>query len=193
MLADPLRQQMIDLLRLEPCTVKQLAGALDVGPKKLYYHVNLLLEHDLIRVVGTRMVSGILEKQYRATAYLLILDDMLLAGPPPARDENRDAVMSTILDLTRNDIRNSVRSGLLDLGHDAPTTSSMLLEWSVGHMTAEEAGTFYQRLEALCKDFPPLRSDTEDVRAYRLLVTLFPTTSHTPTGGMHDEGEEDHR
>src|SRR5947209_14743424 len=75
-LADPRRKQLIDLLRQDGATVKELASSLRVSPKSLYYHVNLLLKHGLIRVVDTRLVSGITEKRYRATAYLFLFRDL---------------------------------------------------------------------------------------------------------------------
>ena len=45
--ADPLRLRLLEQLRREPQTVKQLAAALDVAQTKLYYHIKLLEEHDL--------------------------------------------------------------------------------------------------------------------------------------------------
>src|SRR5688572_10061938 len=68
LISDPLRLRMLELLRGEPRTVKELARALGVAPTKLYYHVKLLLERELIRVAETRIVSGITEKRYQVTA-----------------------------------------------------------------------------------------------------------------------------
>ena len=67
MIADPLRLQIIRNLD-EPRTVKELAERLDKPATKLYYHVNQLEKHQIIRVVDTRIVSGIIEKHYRVTA-----------------------------------------------------------------------------------------------------------------------------
>lgn len=74
--ADPRRKQLIDLLRQDAATVKELAATLHVSPKSLYYHVNLLQKHGLIRVVDTRLVSGITEKRYRTTAYLFLFNEL---------------------------------------------------------------------------------------------------------------------
>src|SRR5215472_3478772 len=74
---DPLRLNLVNLLRGEPRTAKELAKILHLSQTKLYYHIGLLEQHGLIRVVGTRLVSGILEKQYQATAYKLSVDRRL--------------------------------------------------------------------------------------------------------------------
>src|SRR5436305_5533764 len=81
-ISDALRSRILDLLRAEAQTVKQLAATLNLPPKKLYYHINLMEQHGLIRVVGTRIVSGIIEKTYRATAYLFWFDKEVFALDP---------------------------------------------------------------------------------------------------------------
>ena len=63
-------------------TVKQIAADLKTPIKKLYYHVNLLEEHGLIRITSTRVVSGIIEKQYRVTAYRLSVERALRSWSP---------------------------------------------------------------------------------------------------------------
>src|SRR5262252_9481402 len=79
-LSDALRARILDLLRAEPLTVKQLAARLGRPPKKLYYHINLMEQHGLIRVVNTRLISGIVEKTYRATAYLFLFEKEVFAS-----------------------------------------------------------------------------------------------------------------
>lgn len=61
------------------CTVKQIAAKLNIPPTKLYYHFKQLEEHGLIRVVDTRLVSGIVEKLYQARAYSYRVDKGLLS------------------------------------------------------------------------------------------------------------------
>src|SRR5215470_2705895 len=116
--ADPLRLKILELLRSRPHTVKQLAAALHTPLKKLYYHVNLLEEHGLIRVASTRVVSGIIEKQYQVTAYRLSIDRSLLAPAAEATGDSLDAFLSLILDHVKSEITRSVRAGLIELGEE---------------------------------------------------------------------------
>src|SRR5919112_744906 len=63
-ISDPLRLKILEAMVArvgEPWSVKELAAALDVPQTRLYHHVELLLERDLIRVAGQRVVSGIIE------------------------------------------------------------------------------------------------------------------------------------
>ena len=69
--ADPLRNQIVELLIMEPQTVKQIAERLGLAPSKLYYHIGLLEKHGIIEVAETRMVANLQEKDYRAVAHTL--------------------------------------------------------------------------------------------------------------------------
>src|SRR5260221_6725972 len=60
-IADPLRLRLVEALRMAPATVKELAAQQDVAPKSLYYHIGLLERHGMVKVVDSRLVSGILE------------------------------------------------------------------------------------------------------------------------------------
>ena len=41
----------------QPTTVKAIAADLNMPPSKLYYHVNMMEKHGLIRVVGMNLES----------------------------------------------------------------------------------------------------------------------------------------
>src|SRR6476620_7963823 len=101
-MSDPLRLQIIEIMLQGARTVKQIAGELKTTPTKLYYHINLLEQHGLIKVSGTRVVSGIIEKQYRLAAYSFDIDRSLLSpsGLTPSgskMDENMDRLLSSFI------------------------------------------------------------------------------------------------
>src|SRR4051794_28260662 len=79
LVSDPFRIQLLELLRERPTTVKELAASLGVPPTRIYYHINLLEVHGLIRVASSRIVSGIVEKRYEVTASRLSVDRALLS------------------------------------------------------------------------------------------------------------------
>ena len=91
-LSDPLRMQIIELMGHTPRTVKQIAKQLDMTPNKLYYHIKLLEDHGLIRVVETRLVSGIVEKHYQTTAKEITVADGLLSISKPEGEGEIDAL-----------------------------------------------------------------------------------------------------
>lgn len=67
-LADPLRGTVLDLLLERAATVTELARALDRPKGTVAYHVNLLVDAGLLRVVRTRKVRAIEERFYGRTA-----------------------------------------------------------------------------------------------------------------------------
>ncbi|MEY2469847.1 MAG: hypothetical protein QOF21_2545 [Actinomycetota bacterium] len=85
-ISDPLRLRLIEELGARPTTVKVLAGVLGMKPNRLYYHVNLLEEHGLIKVTDTRIVSGIVERTYGLVARHFAVDDQLALPAEIKRD-----------------------------------------------------------------------------------------------------------
>jgi DNA-binding transcriptional ArsR family regulator len=175
-ISDALRSRILDLLRAEPLTVKQLAVMLDRPPKKLYYHVNLMEQHGLIRVVNTRLVSGIVEKTYRATAYLFLFNDEVFALAATAGKTGLPPGMALLFETTKNQLDQSVETGLIDLIEDAPTNRRLLFSWNMTRMAPEQAEAFYARLAALVDEFGALGEEPANAHApaYRLFCTLFP-------------------
>jgi DNA-binding transcriptional ArsR family regulator len=66
--SEPLRLQILEILKETPKTVKQVAAELGVNQVKLYYHFKLLEEHGLLRITEERMVSHLIEKVYQTRA-----------------------------------------------------------------------------------------------------------------------------
>lgn len=95
LLSDPLRLRLIEELGAKPTTVKVLAKTLAMKPNRLYYHVNLLEEHGLIKVTDTRMVSGILERTYGLVAkHFAVSDD--LSMPAELKREVADTLFRSV-------------------------------------------------------------------------------------------------
>jgi len=150
--ADPLRLNIIEFLSA-PRTVKQVAEKIDKPPTKLYYHFNLLEKHNLIKMVFTRIVSGIVEKHYVATAHLYRLADGLLAPGNSEFEERLEVILSGLYGSLRNDMRESLKAGVIDFGENAPPHRRLKLLQGAIYLTPDRADEFYQRLETLIKEF----------------------------------------
>jgi DNA-binding transcriptional ArsR family regulator len=187
--ADPLRLRILEQLRREPQTVKQLAAALAVAQTKLYYHIKLLEERDLIRVVRTRVVSGIIEKQYGVTAYRLSVERALLSPSAPAPDEGLETFLSVVLDHTKGEIARGVRAGLIDLDKKSPGEGGMLLGRSWWRLTPEEAGEMTERMKAVAEEYinrHPEGSTAPGVQFYEMLLGFYAVAPPAP-GTAEDE------
>jgi DNA-binding transcriptional ArsR family regulator len=184
--SDPLRQQILETLLDGSKTVKQIASELDLLPTKLYYHVNLLEEHGLIRVTDTRIVSGIIEKQYHASARSFEIRRTLLLPGLQKGDESLDEALDAIFNPIRRSIHTGVERGIIDNTDQAPVYRKLYLRRALTRLSEERAAQFYARLDALIREFESQKSEPENENgeAYRLLISLFPTASP-----HHAEGE----
>jgi len=72
-LADPLRSTLLDLLLERAATVTEMARAVDRPKSTIAYHVNLLVDTGLLRVVRTRRVRAIDERYYGRVARTLYI------------------------------------------------------------------------------------------------------------------------
>jgi DNA-binding transcriptional ArsR family regulator len=67
-MSHPLRDTFLDLVLERAATVKELAAAVDRPPSTVAYHVGVLVDAGLFRVVRTRRVRAIDERFYGRTA-----------------------------------------------------------------------------------------------------------------------------
>ncbi|GAB4513714.1 MAG: hypothetical protein OHK0046_14760 [Anaerolineae bacterium] len=182
-LADPLRLSIVHYLR-KPGTVKQIAERVNKPPTKLYYHFNLLEKHNLIQMVDTRLVSGIVEKQYQAAAHTFRLERGLLAPDSAGFDENLDVTLSHLFGAARDDLRQSMLAGVIKMAEDAPQHLRLLLTHGQVMLHPEQATSFYERLLALLREFNMSNDgeETDEMQAYKLVVLMHPL-AHRPDDG----------
>ena len=111
-LSDPLRLDILKQVGIlnhkgERCTVKQLGKLLGMPPTKLYYHVNLLEEHDLLVVGDTQIVSGIIEKHYQVCAMnISVSQDLMTVDESEDRQGQLSQILQSIEDLLNNTMQN---------------------------------------------------------------------------------------
>jgi len=181
--SDPLRMRIMDSIGLanqlgELRTVKQLAEDVDTPASKLYYHINLLEKHGLIKVADTQIVSGIIEKHYQITAYSITIDRELLSTGV-GKDEKAEAVMSLLdstLDAVRADMLRLVRAIMEDDVMEAKFSGKRgQISRENARLSPVQAKAFNERLLALMDEFrqisPP---EGEDSNIYGLTIVFNP-------------------
>lgn len=173
-LADPLRLSILQYLN-KPGTVKQIAEKIDKPPTKLYYHFNLLEKHRLIKMVDTRIVSGIIEKHYQVSAQTYLIAEGLLSPNAENFDEGLDLTISGIFADARLDIRESIRSGAVDISSDAPESKRLMINQGMLHLSEAQTQDFQARLMTLIEEFQDLDHDDQVTQNYKMLVMLHPT------------------
>ena len=160
-ISDPLRMRILDVAGLanqigDLRTVKQLAGELETEPAKLYYHVNLLEKHGLLKVAETQIVSGIIEKHYQVTALSITIDRDLFASGVN-QDERTEALMALLdstLDAVRADMLRLVRRIAEDEGVAARFSGKRgQITRENARLSPAQAEAFNERLLVLMGEF----------------------------------------
>ncbi len=194
--SDPLRQQIIEALLDSPRTVKQIASELELVPTKLYYHINLLEEHGFIRVIDTRIVSGIIEKRYGVSARTFTIDRTLLSPGQKTGDQALDAALASTIERSRAEIRKSIQQGIIDTSQDAPLHRKLIIGRGRSRLSKQQAEEFFNRLRALMNEFEIEMRDDEhaDAQAYAFMFAFYPLSRPAATGDtpppLDDEQDE---
>lgn len=181
-MADPLRNQIMEVLTPHSMTVNQVSTKLGVESSKLYYHFNLLEKHGFIQVVETTQRGNLIEKHYRVTAYhFKLADDVFNFNvDTPEGTENIITMLLTSIDATREDIRRSIYARHQQIIQGAkPKLRSVLKHREVYNLPDEKAKEFHQRLEALIEEFEQeaeaVDTDSEETLPWALSVVLYPS------------------
>jgi DNA-binding transcriptional ArsR family regulator len=158
-IADPTRLEVMRTLK-KPRTVKEVSELMDTDPTKLYYHVRQLEKPGHIRVVETNIVSGIIEKTYQVVARRFRVEESLIAATEMT-DENMEKLFGTIFEVTKAEIKRSVQVGLMDLADNSEPQRHGVGQGSF-YLTEAQAAVFYQKVEAIMKEYEEEAGDKQD-------------------------------
>ncbi len=179
-LSDPLRLRIVEAMVTrvdEPWTVKELSTVLGVPQTRLYHHVDLLLERDLIRPVERRVVSGIIETRYRIAQLSLKLDRRLFSADTREQAAVMHDVLQTVFDRSREEIEAAIRVGAIDTLEDARPERKLLLSKGLVRLRAGRAAKLREQLLALMET-AEREDEADDDPAERLpfgsLLALYP-------------------
>lgn len=184
-IADPLRNQIIEVLSPEPLTVNQIAEKLGLAPSKLYYHVNMLEKHGFLKVVDTTVHGNIIEKHYWITAYDYDVEKGLLNFNVTTSDgkENIITMFLSTLDTTREDFVRSIEARAFNLEHGAdPQPRYVRNHRSVCQIPDNRMAEFQSRLDALVEEFEKMDDpEIEDAHPWAFTAVLYPSFYYDET------------
>lgn len=170
-LSDPLRLRILETMVTDAgsaWSVKELAAALAVPQTRLYHHVELLVERDLLRAAEQRVVSGIIETRYRLAALSLRLDPQLVRGGGAGESAARE-MLTAVFDETRRDVVRLLADP--NLG-DETSLDRPLVSRGVARLTPEQARELRARLVAIVEEYDGL-ADQPGARTYRTLIAMY--------------------
>ena len=181
-ISDATRMRILETMvqRRSPAwSVKELAAALEMPQTRLYHHVELLLERDLIRATERRVVSGIIETRYSVAALSFQLDRSLFATDQTAGLEVLHETLLAVFDTARAEVELSFRIGTIKA--DGPSEEhTFLLTRGLTRLTTERAAELRGRLQALLGEFDDTAREDPEARAFGIVLALYPMP---PAGG----------
>ncbi len=154
-IADPLRSAILDLVLERAATVAELAAAIDRPKSTVAHHVNVLVDAGILRVVRTRRVRAIDERYYGRTGRTIYVGVVRRPG-------------DTTTPVCVNGL--SVAAAESVAAHEADRLYSTMRHVRI---PPERAGEFWQRVEALVREFTQLPRSGDTV--YGLVAGLYPT------------------
>jgi predicted ArsR family transcriptional regulator len=171
-IGDPFRIQVIEAMAEDPdqgWTAKELAGRLGVKQTKLYHHLALLEQHGFIAVAETRLVSGILEKRYRASAHGYRVDHSLLtgSGSQTAMSEALDAIFTK----ARHEILQAMATGAIPSDPNDPRRKRMGLWATHARLSPKSVKRVMRLVEQLAEVDTDQAADGDE---YGILLGFYP-------------------
>ncbi len=154
-IADPLRSTLLDLVLERAATVTELAAAVDRPKSTIAHHVNVLVEAGMLRVVRTRRVRAIDERYYGRTGRTIYVGVVRRPG-----DTETPVCINGL----------SVAAAESVAAHEADRLYTTIRH---ARIPAQSASEFWQRVEALIRDFTQLPRSGDTV--YGLVAGLYPT------------------
>ncbi|MEJ2757777.1 MAG: helix-turn-helix domain-containing protein [Anaerolineales bacterium] len=182
-IADPLRNQILEVLTPKPLTINQVAAKLGVASSKLYYHFNLLEKNNIIRVVDTVVHGNLIEKHYWITAYQFQLDEEMFnfQVDTPEGTEQLVNLLLTNLNATREDIQRSMYARHHQISQGAPQNPRHVFDHREIFQVPDEVATkFHSRLHALVEEFKQEaeqyeNSQEEGLTPWALSLVFYPS------------------
>ncbi len=187
-LSDPLRMRLIAALYEKPRTVKQVADELEMTPTKLYYHVSELERIGVVKVIETRVKSGIIEKYYQTVVDQIKVKRSLLhvaqqSMTPTAYGE----LLASIMEATADDLRLGVAQGTLK-PQTGKRKKEAVISRSVLALNPAKADRLMQKFAKLVDEIN--QADGKNAQArYGLTVAFYPMRSNSADEADSGQGQ----
>lgn len=170
-IAHPLRSQLLEHLD-GPRTVRELGDLVGKPPDRLYYHLRLLEQHELIEVVDEQVVRGLTERRYRCTA-----DRIRVAARGVDSAATATQLINQLLDRVQRDV---AKVTALRARRDPGDEPSMALGLEHLHLTRDEHAEVLATLEEIQRRYAD-RAPSEETTPWAVLVGLYPLIDEEST------------
>lgn len=175
-LADPVRNQILELVEHKSHTVKEVAEKLGLAPSKLYYHFNMLEKFNFIKVVETRQVANLIEKYFQATFRFLSVDPDLFNFSTQEGKENLQSLVEANIDTTREDLIRSFQARTFQLESGAEEKPrSIVISRNLANLSDEKFEELHHKMEDLIREFIDEDTKNPDDQTFAMMVAFYPS------------------
>lgn len=151
---DPLRETLLEMLLERAASVQEMAVAVGRPKSSVAYHVKLLADAGLLKVVRTRLVRGKQESFYGRTARLFSVGNVRVERSPGSEGFFETVARDAAAAIRDDDLRGTTRYAWID---------------------AAQAAEFWERVLALLNEYGQLPRSVDGTAAYALSMAMFPT------------------
>ncbi len=195
-ISDPLRIQILEFLAPKPLTVNQVAEGLGLDSSRLYYHFKMLETHGLIKVVETRLVSNMIERDYWLVAEEIEIDKDLLTFSSEEGQENIVQVVRSYWEATLEDVMRTLhaRQPHIEGGQPANSQEMVMLKLQ-SHLSPKSYKTFIEKFNKLMEEFSQgeeVLKEGETLQDYHFACLIYPSYSYDEereTGNENDNSK----
>jgi DNA-binding transcriptional ArsR family regulator len=152
---EPVRDTILDLLLERAATVSELAAAVRRPKSSVAYHVNVLVDAGLLKVVRTRKVRAIEERYYGRRARIFYVGSIR-----PGPESGTPQMANYIADAARESAP----------AHEADDLRALL---RYARIAPEVAAEFWRRVFGLVNEYMQLPRSGD--QSYGFVVGLYPT------------------
>ena len=155
---DSQRHHILSLLIDDALTPSDIARRLEINRTRVYYHLDLLVKHGMIRVVSERQVVAMVERTYRAVAKAYRVNRGLLAASASSEEITR--AQTEILEHAADDARSAI-------------DPEILITRSFIRLTPDDARELRAEMIALIDTYQ--KRSKKNAETYEIAMALFNT------------------
>lgn len=180
-IGDVTRSRILDLIKHEPLTARQLGERLSIPPGTVGHHLQVLEAAGLAQIVARRLVHGIVAKYYTRTARLFQFDF------PPEVTPGHEQALKFLTD-ARDQLADSFAAG----GDEIEDERFCKTGFPHTRLSREHAQDFARRLRDLVYEFATFPPDP-DGQVYGLCSAFFlaPPYLQSPAPSSTTSSERD--
>lgn len=172
----PLRRQLLERLR-EPGSASSLAAAMEMPRQKLGYHLRVLEEAGLVKLVEERQRRGFTERVLQACADSFVVDPGLMRGAERRAGAAQDRFASEHLVHTAGNAVRDVARMREAADREGKRLLTLTVETELTFATPTDFETFTEALSAAVAALARTYASAPRGRRYRLVAMAHPAAN----------------